>query len=342
MNSNSHEKGRSARKAWDGMDRRRAEELFKSIFTHSPIGIYIVQNGKFVLCNHEFGEITGYHNDELMGMHSINLVFSADKDTVRDNAIRMLKGLRNTPYEFRVFTHSREVRWIIETVVSIAYQGKRAILGNFMDITERKNMEEKLTKSYETLQKTLNDAIDTIAKIVEMKDPYTSGHQRRVANLATAIAKEMKLGDDQIDQLRMAAIVHDIGKIYVPADILSKPGKLSDIEFQIIKTHSQGGYDVVKGMDFPCAIAQTILQHHERMDGSGYPSGLKGEDISLEARILAVSDVAEAMSSYRPYRPALGIDKALDEISQNKGSLYDPEVVDTCLKLFKEKGFTFE
>jgi putative nucleotidyltransferase with HDIG domain len=175
-----------------------------------------------------------------------------------------------------------------------------------------------------------------------LRDPYTSGHQQKVADLATAIAKEMKLEDGRIDQIQTAAIIHDIGKMYVPSDILSKPGKLSDIELDLIKTHSQSGYDIVKGMDLPGNVAQAVLRHHERLDGSGYPGGLKGEDTLLEAKILAVADVIEAMASHRPYRPALGIGKALEEISKNRGKLYDPDVVDTCVKLFKEQSFKFK
>ncbi len=214
-----------------------------------------------------------------------------------------------------------------------------AVIGIVRDITAGKQSEENLITSYQKTKKTLNDAINTMAKIVEMRDPYTAGHQQRVAELATAIAREIGCGDEQVNQIRMAATIHDIGKIYVPSDILSKPGKITDNEFNLIKSHAQGGYDIVKSMDFPCSIAQSILQHHELLDGSGYPNNLKGEEICLEARILSVSDVVEAMSSHRPYRPALGIDKALGEISQNKGKLYDPDVVDACVRLFKEKGF---
>jgi PAS domain S-box-containing protein/putative nucleotidyltransferase with HDIG domain len=207
---------------------------------------------------------------------------------------------------------------------------------------ELSTAEGKLKESYESLKKTLNDAIDTMAKIVETRDPYTAGHQQKVADLATAIAREMKLEDTRIDQLRMAATIHDIGKMYVPSDILSKPGKLSDMEFNLIKAHPQYGYDIVKGMDFPCNIAKTVLQHHERLDGSGYPNQLKGEDMILEAKILAVADVVEAMVAHRPYRPALGLDKALEEISKNTGKLYDPDVVDACLELFGVSKFVFK
>jgi len=166
------------------------------------------------------------------------------------------------------------------------------------------------------------------------------GHQQRVADLARSIATEMGLSADRQDFIRTASSIHDIGKIAVPAEILSKPTKLTDLEFGLIKTHSQSGYDILKDIEFPWPVADVVLQHHERMDGSGYPHGLKGENISLEARILAVADVVEAITSHRPYRPALGIDVALEEISRNRGILYDADVVDACLKLFREKGYT--
>jgi len=210
------------------------------------------------------------------------------------------------------------------------------------NLRKRKLAEEKLLKSYESVKKTLNDAINTMVKIVELRDPYTAGHQQKVADLATAIAGEMKLEDTRIDQLRTAAMIHDIGKIYIPSDILSKPGRLLEIEFSLIKTHAQSGYEIVKGMDFPGIVAQAVLQHHERLDGSGYPSGLKSDDTILEAKILVVADVIEAMASHRPYRSALGIDRALEEISKNKGKLYDTAVVDTCLELFRSGTFAFK
>ena len=181
-----------------------------------------------------------------------------------------------------------------------------------------------------------------MALTVEVRDPYTSGHQQRVSSLTTCIAQEMRLPAAQIEGIRIAGIVHDIGKIYIPSEILSKPGRLTENEFNLIKKHSQAGYNILKVVEFPWPVAQTVLQHHERMDGSGYPGQILGKDIILEARILAVADVVEAMASHRPYRPALGIDKALEEISQKKGILYDSEVVDACLKVFKEEGFKFE
>jgi len=196
-----------------------------------------------------------------------------------------------------------------------------------------------LQNTTEKLRKALDGTVHALALTVEMRDPYTAGHQRRVAELASAMARRIGLSSDQVEGIRMAGIVHDLGKISVPTAILNKPGRLTKNEFNLIKDHSQVGYDILKDIEFPWPIAQMVLQHHERMDGSGYPQGLSGEEILLEARMLAVADVVEAMASHRPYRPALGIDKALEEISRNKGILYDPEVVDTCLALFTEEGF---
>ncbi len=203
-------------------------------------------------------------------------------------------------------------------------------------------LDEELQQSYQRLKKTMNATIDTMSNIIEAKDPYTSGHQHRVCQLAISLARELGLSEDKIEGIRIASLIHDIGKIGLPTEILSKPNKLSDIEFSLIKGHSQIGYDILKSIDFSYPIAQIVLQHHERLDGSGYPNKLKGDKISLEAEIIGVADVVEAMSSFRPYRPALGVDRALEEISKNKGILYDPEVTDSCLKLFKEKGFKFK
>ena len=210
------------------------------------------------------------------------------------------------------------------------------------EITERKRIEEELKQTAERLSNSLEGAVQAIAMIVEIRDPYTAGHQRRVTQLAYAIARKIGLSQDRISALHMAGLIHDVGKVHVPAEILANPNGLSEAEFSIIKTHPLVGYEILKAIEFPWPIAQTVYQHHERMDGSGYPQGLSGEDILLEARILAVADVVEAMSSHRPYRAALGIDKALSEITQKKAVLYDANVVDTCLWLFTEGSFKFE
>jgi PAS domain S-box-containing protein/putative nucleotidyltransferase with HDIG domain len=209
------------------------------------------------------------------------------------------------------------------------------------DITQRKRVEAELQASMERLRTTMDGIIHAMSVTLEMRDPYTAGHQKRVATLAGMIAEEMGLPEEKREAIYMAALMHDLGKIRVPAEILSKPGQLSDIEFDLIKTHPQVGYEILKNIRFSAPIAKIILQHHESMDGSGYPNGLAGDEILLEARILTVADVVEAISSHRPYRPAFSIDRALDRIAEGKGVLWDAEVVDACLRVFREKGFVF-
>jgi len=205
-------------------------------------------------------------------------------------------------------------------------------VGVGLDVTDRKN-------SMDQLRKALGGTVLAIALVVESKDPYTAGHQRRVADISRAIATEMGLSPDRIEGIRMAGIIHDIGKVSVPAEILSSPRKLTNLELSLIKTHAQSGYDILKDIEFPWPIARMVLEHHERINGSGYPNGLTGDDILPESRILAVADVVEAMATHRPYRAALGLSAALEEITQNKGVLYDSEVVDACLRLFRKKGY---
>ena len=203
-------------------------------------------------------------------------------------------------------------------------------------------LDKKLHATLESLRKSLDGTVATIASMVELRDPYTAGHERRVAQLACAIGKEMGLPERQVEGLRVIGYLHDIGKISVPAEFLSKPSGLTAIELAIIKTHPQAGYDILKNLEFPWPVAQAVLQHHERLDGSGYPQGLKGDQIILEARILSVADVVEAMSSHRPYRAGLGLEVALSEVSAQRGSHFDPQVVDACISLFTEKGFKFD
>ena len=197
-------------------------------------------------------------------------------------------------------------------------------------------------QNLEGLLKVLNGTVEAIAALYEKRDPYTAGHQRRVSQLACAIARKMGLPDEQIYGIRIIGVIHDIGKIAVSGDIVSKPGRLSTEELSIIKTYPQVAYDVLKNLEFPWPVAETVLQHHERLDGSGYPNGISGEAIILEARILCVADVVESMVSHRPYRPALGAERALREIVRNKGILYDPAVADACSKLSSNGGFEID
>jgi HD-GYP domain-containing protein (c-di-GMP phosphodiesterase class II) len=214
-------------------------------------------------------------------------------------------------------------------------------IDNLRTHAERDRIAHEQLHHGEILRQSLEDSIKAIANTVEMRDPYTAGHQRRVGQLATAIARELGLSEDTMRGIELAASIHDLGKISVPAEILAKPGKLTAIEFMLLKNHAQAGFDILKDIKFPWPIATMVWQHHERQDGSGYPQGLKGEQILLESRIMAVADVVEAMASHRPYRAALGIDNALQEIERGRGTVYDAAVVDACLRLFAEKRFTF-
>ena len=261
----------------------------------------------------------------------------------RDVAVVMVTGiddpvLAETVFEAGVFDYVAKPIRRNRILTSVA----NALRRRELEIANRaysEGLEQLVAERTSQLSKALDGIIQAIASIVEIRDPYTAGHQLRVARLAHSIAGEMGLSEDQTEGVRVAGTIHDLGKISVPAEILSKPGQITEMEFAIIKTHPQTGHDILQDMEFPWPLARIVLQHHERMDGSGYPQGLSGENTLLEARILAVADVAEAMASHRPYRPALGIDMALEEISKNKGILYDFEVADACIRLFSEKCF---
>ncbi|MBI5725014.1 MAG: HD-GYP domain-containing protein [Planctomycetes bacterium] len=210
------------------------------------------------------------------------------------------------------------------------------------DITDRREAEEKSRANIEKLSRMMEGIVNALASASELRDPYTAGHQKRVSQLACALAREIGMAGDTFEGVRVAATLHDIGKMYVPAEILTKPGRLAPVEFSIIKVHPEAGSGILKPIDFPWPVAQIVHQHHERMDGTGYPNGISGDAIMKEARIIAVADVVEAMASHRPYRPALGIERAISEIKNAKAGIYDPEVVAACLILFNAKGFEFK
>jgi len=217
----------------------------------------------------------------------------------------------------------------------------KGVIKYIRDITYRVNAEHTVEESIINLQKALNGTVKALANTLESKDPYTASHQRRVVQLACALAQDLGESPHYIEGMRVMGFLHDLGKIAVPGEILSKPSRLSEYEFNLIKIHPQAGYDILRAIDFPWPVALAVLQHHERLDGSGYPHGLLGHDIIREAKILAVADVVEAIASHRPYRPALGVDQAMAEISRHQGVLYDPAVVQTCLRLFSENRFSF-
>jgi putative nucleotidyltransferase with HDIG domain/PAS domain S-box-containing protein len=265
----------------------------------------------------------------------------AAKDTPPD--LLFTKAMRNgSSQEGEVVSPDGRVWHLRVYPVQEPQGGITGLLAAFLDITARKRAEEMIQNSLEKLQRAFEGVVQAMSMAMEIKDLYTSGHQQRVAQLACAVAAELKFDGERIEGLRVAGLLHDLGKIAVASEILSKPGKINEYEIAIIKAHPQIGYDILKTIEFPWPVAQMVLQHHERLDGSGYPAGLKGEEIMLEAKILGVADVVEAMSSHRPYRPAIGINQALEEISQKKGLAYAPEVVDACLRLFHQRDFAFK
>jgi PAS domain S-box-containing protein/putative nucleotidyltransferase with HDIG domain len=319
--------------------RRLVESLERDyiIYSHDMQGVFTYLSPSIV-------NVLGYTQDEFMGHYTEYMTDSPINKDVERYTNAGLRGEKQLPYEAE-FWHKDGSRRHLEVTEVPVYDNKgnvQGIEGIVHDITERKRAEEELKRYSQKLQALIDNITKAIALTTAMRDPYTSGHQQRVTQLACAIAEEMDLSKEVLAEIRVAGSLHDIGKMYIPSEILTKPGRLTDTEFDMIKTHSKVGYDILKTIDFPWPIAPIVLQHHERADGSGYPSGISAKDVLLEARILAVADVVEAMASHRPYRPAHGIDKALEEISQNRDILYDPEVVDACLRLFKEKVFKFE
>lgn len=319
---------------------QRTKTYLESILNNSLDLIFTIKkDGTFGYINPQLEKITGYRQEDVLGKIFMEFIPEHRKNFMLEKWKEINAGISGT-YETEIIKRDGTLMHCL--VSHSIVEGFDEFLVVMRDITERKRAEETLQQSFENLQKILEGTILAMAKIVETRDPYTAGHQQRVAKLSSAIAKEMGLPEERINTLRMAAFIHDVGKIYIPAEILSKPGELNEIEFKLVKTHPQVGHDILKTIELLSPVVEIVLQHHERMDGSGYPQGLSGESIILEAKILGVSDVVEAMSSHRPYRSAIGIGKALEEISKNKGILYDPQVVDVCFKLFYEKEFKFD
>jgi PAS domain S-box-containing protein len=318
----------------------KSEDKYRLVVENAEEAILIAQDGLLKYVNPITVKMLGYSEEVLTSMPFVELIHPEDRENLFEAHIRRMKGEESQPvYQFRVFTSDGTVRWADSRAVTIFWEGKPATLNFITDVTERKKADEERQRGIERIRKALGATVQAMAMTVEARDPYTAGHQHRVSDLARAIATEMNLPGNQIDGLRTASMIHDIGKISVPAEILSKPTKLSAIEFGLIKIHSQSGYDILKDIDFPWPVARIVLEHHERQDGSGYPNGRTGDKLLMESRILAVADVVESMSSHRPYRPSLGLDAALKEIADNSGALYDPGVVEICLRLFNEKGY---
>ena len=320
-----------------------SEEKFEALFHGSNDAIFIADTETRMLvdCNRQAERMMGYAREKILSMKVDKLHPPDVVERTLKAFARQVEGDRSI-IETEVLTALGKRIPVSISSAMVKLSGKAYIQGIFRDITEQKKAEQELKKSYKRVQQVMEGVVQAMAATVEMRDPYTAGHQRRVAMLATAVAESMDLPAGDIDGVHMAAVIHDLGKIYVPSEILAKPGRISEIEFSMIKTHPKVGYDILKKIEFPWPVADIVLQHHERMDGTGYPSNLSGDDILVQARILAVADVVEAMASHRPYRPALGIDKALDEISKGSGERYDSDVAEQCMKIFREKSFKFD
>jgi PAS domain S-box-containing protein len=317
-----------------------SEEKYRLVVENAKESIIITQDMKLVFVNNAAISMVGYSKEILTLKSFTDFIHPDDRNMVVDHHIKRIKGEEVPPvYSFRVIGQDGTVIWCELNAAVIQWKGKPATLNFLNNITERRKSEEELKQTLESLRKSIGATIQTMVSAVEMRDPYTAGHQLRVADLACSIAAEIGLPQDKIDGIRMAGSIHDIGKLSIPAEILSKPTKLTDIEFSLIKEHSRSGYEMLKDVESPWPLAQIVYQHHERMNGSGYPRNLKGKEILIEARIMAVADVVEAIASHRPYRPGLGIEVALEEIEKNKGIFYDDAVADACLRLFREKGY---
>lgn len=333
----------------DITERKQAEQKLKQTLDtlklfveHAPAAIAMFNRKmEYIAYSRRFVTDYGLSDESLIGRSHYD-VFPELPQSYKDIHQRCLNGAVEKsaaePFE-RLSGKTDWVSWEIHP-----WYERRGRIGGIIlfseVVTEQVRAADEHHKTEERLVSSLKNIIEVISRAIELRDPYTAGHQIRVKQLAVAIAADLGLAQKEIESIALAAIVHDVGKLHIPADFLSKPGKLTDLEYSIIKTHSQYGFDILKDVEFPWPIAQMVLQHHERIDGSGYPNHLKGDQLLLGAKILMVSDVVEAIASHRPYRAALGIDQALSEIREQSGKKYDSEVVDSCLRLF-EQGFTF-
>jgi PAS domain S-box-containing protein/putative nucleotidyltransferase with HDIG domain len=325
---------------------RESEEKYRDLVETINDWIWEVdQNGLLTYISPRISDLLGYEPEEWLGKTPFDFMPPEETRRVRGLFDQLVANRQPVVNLENTVLHKDGRSVVFETSATPFFDpgGEfKGYRGVDRDITDRKKAEEQLQESYKQLQKTFITTVKALASTVEMKDQYTAGHQPRVTLLASAIAEEMGLSQEQIEGIRMSGLIHDIGKIIVPAEILNKPGPLTDIQYEMVKMHPRAGFDILKGIKFPWPVAQIIFQHHELMDGSGYPQGLTGDQIMLEARVLTVANVVEAMTSHRPYRAAHDITAALDEIKKHKGVLYDPDVVDACLRLFNEKGFTFD
>ena len=318
-----------------------SEQRFRGLIEQSLAGIYIIQGRKLVYANPHAAEIFGQGSvTDLVGRDPLEFIAKADHGKVTESVRRLVnKEVSSIATEFEVLRKDGVTVSVGANASLATYHDLPAIIGLIQDISEKRRADEQIMRYVEQLNAAFLGTVKMVTSLGEMRDPYTAGHERRVAEIAVAIARVLGLDEQSLEGIKVAGYLHDIGKISIPAEILVKPGRLTATEYALVKEHAQASYDVLKHVEFPWPVAAVALQHHERMDGSGYPNGLKGDEILPESRIMAVADVVEAMASHRPYRAGLGIGKALAEIERGSGTIYDPVAADACLRLFREQGY---
>lgn len=323
-------------------DRERA---FRQLFRESPVPIWVldVETLGFLAVNNAVVSKYGWSKEEFLTMSVRDIRPAEDVPLVKETIAAIRKGSRDLVTQ-GIWRHKLRDGTLIEVEIfarPMEFNGREAIMSLIIDVSEQQRARRDLGRQMQMLDAALHATVETVMKIGELRDPYTAGHARRVGELAVAIGRELGLDEQALRGLEIMGQLHDVGKITVPTELLVKPGKLSRVEFEMIKEHPQQGYEILQKLTFPWPVAEAAWQHHERFDGSGYPQGPKGDAIILEARILAVADVVEAMSSHRPYRAALGVETALDEVARNTGRLYCERAAGACLRLFREKRFAF-
>ncbi|KTD37411.1 sensory protein (PAS domain) [Legionella moravica] len=317
---------------------KESEQHFQAIIDQTGVGVYVRDKSKFLYVNPKFCAITGWSQDELLRFNLLDLIEDEPtKKYIQNQWQELYEGKSSISYQFP-FKRKDGVQLTLRSDATVVtWEGQTEYLALVQDITEIEHANKQINKYIEQLEKAIKGTFTAVSNIVEMRDPYTAGHERRVGLIARVIGEELGWSADRCASLELIGLVHDVGKISIPAEILSKPSKLTDLEMELIKGHAQAGYDILKDIHFNLPVAEIILQHHERLDGSGYPRGLKGDEILPETRIISVADVLEAMASFRPYRPALGVEAAVAEIKRGRGVLYDAQVVDVACKLISEK-----
>jgi len=317
------------------------EQRFRGLIEQTLTGIYVTQHDRIVYVNPRFCELVGWSREEMLGHDSLEVVATTPqaRDIVLRERKRVAAGEHGDIVVVPLRSKSGELIELGLQANMGTWNGEPALVVMALDVSERRRAEKKIAAYVKQLEGTMRGTLQAVANMVELRDPYTSGHERRVGLIAADIAREMGWSEEQCQNLQLIGLVHDIGKIAVPAEILSKPTRLTQLEYEMIKSHAEKGYEILKDVEFPVPIAEIIREHHERMDGSGYPQGLKGDQIRPEARILAVADVLESMASHRPYRPALGLEAALREIEGHRGQWFDADVVDAALRLTRRPGY---